>query len=351
MQPLKFRLVFLFIVLVLSRPNLLSEPDDSQALVTGEGFSLARSEVEKAAALKMKELDMEALRAPARIKKRRHEILSEVMEKMVSEKLLSMESEKRGITVEELTELEITTRNKPLTEGELDKLFDLNKNRLQGTKEEKLAQITAYLNTQRKNEAHREYTKKLARDYGVEYQLPPVRFNIATAGHPAFGPEDAQVTIIEFSDFECPHCSQAPSQLHRVYEEFDGKVRIVFRQYPLTLIHKKSWKAAEASLCAAEQGKFWGMHNLLFSGQDKLEVKDLKEKAVQLELDQASFNECLDSNKYSEAVNLDLIEGSKAGITGTPALFINGRPFEGRLTYENIRQMVLEELPQENTSE
>ena len=110
------------------------------------------------------------------------------------------------------------------------------------------------------------------------------------------------------------------------------------------MIHEKAWKAAEASLCAAEQGKFWEMHNLLFSGQDKLDNEGLKEKAGQLELDQDRFDQCLDSGKYSDAVDLDMIEGSKAGVSGTPAFFINGRPLEDRFSYESIRKIVLEEL-------
>lgn len=351
MRPRNFRLILLLSSLVFCCPDLLSGPDDSRTLVTGEGFTLERSEVEKGAAGKLKELHLEKLRAPARIEKRQHEILTETMEDLTSEKLLRMESEKRGITTERLTELEITPRVKPLTEEELDKLYTLNKGRIQGTKEEIFAQITAFVRKQRENEAHSEYSKKLAEEYGVEYRLPPVRFKVQVAGHPSFGPEDAFVTIVEFSDFECPHCAGAGAELYKLHEEFEGKIKIVFRQYPLWMIHEKAWKAAEASLCAAEQGKFWEMHNLLFSGQDRLDPEGLKEKAGQLGLEQGSFDKCLDSGKYSDAVDLDLIEGSRAGVSGTPAFFVNGRPLEGRFSYENIRKMVLEELTLDETAE
>jgi protein-disulfide isomerase len=351
MHSANIRLVILFVSLTSCCLWVSAGDKSSPTVAKGKGFSLQQEEVEKEAASKMKELELERLRAPARIKKQRHLILTETMRSMAASKLLSMEAGERGISVEELIELEITTKIKPLTEGEMDKLFELNKTRLKGSREEINNQITSYVMGQREKEARKIYTEELAIRYEVEYSMPPVRFNIATAGHPVFGPEDAPVTIIEFSDFECPHCSKAPAELHKIYDEFEGKIRIIFRQYPLTLIHKKSWKAAEAALCAGEQGKFWEMHNLLFSGQDKLEINDLKEKAAQLELDQKKFDTSLDSGRYSEAVNLDLIEGSKAGVSGTPALFINGRPFEGRLTYDNIRQMVLEELPRNNNSE
>ena len=348
--PVLVTLAFCCLILLSASDDSLTPGDESRVLVKAEGFTLKHSDVEKAAAGKMKELDLEALRAPARVETRRHAILSETMKELTFEKLLKMESEKMGITPAELTELKITPRIKPLTPEELDRYFELNKTRLQGTREEIIAQITSYVEGQRKKEAYREYAGELAEEYGVAYLLPPVRFEVPSAGHPFIGPEDAAVTIVEFSDFECPHCASAGPVLHRLYEEFEGKIRIVFRQYPLWMIHEKAWKAAEASLCAAEQGKFWEMHNLLFSGQDKLDNKGLKEKAGQLELDQDRFDQCLDSGKYSDAVDLDMIEGSKAGVSGTPAFFINGRPLEDRFSYESIRKIVLEELGPGNNS-
>ena len=342
--PVLVTMVFCCLILPAASGDSQAPADESQVLVKAEGFTLNRSDVEKAAAGKMKELDLEALRAPARVETRRHAILSETMEEITYNKLFNMESEKLGITPAELTELKITPRIKPLTPEELDRYFELNKNRLQGTREEIIAQITSYVEGQREKEAYREYSRELAEEYGVSYLLPPVRFDVPSTGHPSIGPEDAPVTVVEFSDFECPHCASAGAVLHQLYEEFEGKIRIVFRQYPLWMIHKKAWKAAEASLCAAEQGKFWEMHNLLFSGQDKLDNEGLKEKAKQLELDQDRFDQCLDSGKYSDAVDLDMIEGSKAGISGTPAFFINGRPLEDRFSYESIRKIVLEEL-------
>lgn len=294
----------------------------------------------------MKEVELEALRAPARIKMKRHEILTQAMLELTSEKLLRMESEKRGITEQELIDLKITPGVLPLTEEELNSLYELNKNRLNGTREEIISQITSFVSGQRARDARGEYTRELAEQYNVEYRLPPVRFNVPAAGHPSLGPEDAPVTIVEFSDFECPHCAVAGKELHRLYLEFEGKIRIVFRQYPLWMIHKKAWKAAEASLCAAEQGKFWEMHNLLFEGQDKLDNEGLKEKAAQLGLDLGLFNNSLDSGKFSDAVELDLVEGSKAGVSGTPAFFINGRPMEGRFSFESASKIVLEELGQ-----
>lgn len=344
MHSRKIRLIVFTFILITCRPSLLEAGEDSPAVARGEGLTIQQSEVEKAAESKLKELELDRLRVPARIKKQRHLILSETMKNLAAEKLLGLEAAARGISVDELIELEITPRIKPLTEEELDKLYEINKTRQQGTREEIIDRIHVYVLGQRKTEARKNYMEQLSVKYGVEYFMPPVRFDIATAGHPSFGPEDAVVTIVEFSDFECPHCSKAPAELHMVYQEFPDKVRIVFRQYPLWMIHPNSPKAAEASLCAAKQGKFWEMHNLLFSGQDSLDNEGLKEKASQLGLDREAFDACLDSGSCSAAVDLDLEEGSKAGISATPAIFVNGRPVETRITYDNLREIVMEEL-------
>ena len=116
------------------------------------------------------------------------------------------------------------------------------------------------------------------------------------------------------------------------------------RQFPLHSIHPEAQKAAEASLCADDQGKFWEMHDALFANQSALEVADLKSAAAKLELDTGAFDECLDSGKHAERVNADLQAGVAAGVTGTPAMFINGRFMSGAQSYETIAKVVDDEL-------
>lgn len=329
---------------LLASSFLVAETTDSGKLVTAEGFSFDLNQVEQEAASELKELQMEELRAPARIKMKRHEILQETMEEMAADRLLQLEAKKRGISVKQLEEIEIQHKIDHPSNDELERLYELNKNRLPGTREEKMNQINSFVIGQKRKEARSAYTRELAEKYNVRYLLPPVRFDIPTEGHPSLGPTDAPVTILEFSDFECPHCARSGEILHKIYLEFDGKVRIVFRQYPLWMIHPQSPKAAEAALCAYRQGKFWEMHNLLFAEQDSLDPEGLKKKASQLNLDRKAFDECLDSGACSNDVDRDLIDGSRAGVSGTPAFFVNGRPLEVKLSYESIRALVVEEL-------
>jgi len=119
---------------------------------------------------------------------------------------------------------------------------------------------------------------------------------------------------------------------------------VVFRHFPLEKIHSTSQKAAEASLCAGEQNQFWAMHDAMFADQGKLKVEDLKAKAAALKLDQAAFNACLDSGRQAGKVKKDQQMATMLGLTGTPALFINGRFMAGAPLYDQLAQVVNEEL-------
>ena len=153
----------------------------------------------------------------------------------------------------------------------------------------------------------------------VALQAPDVpRIEVEAKG-PSRGPDNAPVTIVEFSDFQCPYCGREVPVIERLMKEYDGKVRLVFRHYPLDF-HPFAQKAAEAGACAQDQGKFWEFHDSMFSKQSELSVPDLKQRAVDLKLDTAAFNQCLDSGRQAEAIQKDIQEGARAGVSGTPAI-------------------------------
>jgi protein-disulfide isomerase len=179
---------------------------------------------------------------------------------------------------------------------------------------------------------------------GAAIAQTPERTEIATAGFPARGPATAPVTIVEFSDFECPFCGRLFPTLKIVEKIYLDRVRIVYRQFPLRRIHPLAQKAAEASLCANEQGRFWEMHDSLFSDQEHLTIDALKARAAALKLDRTAFNACLDSGKQIPAIDKDIAEGTKAGVTGTPAMFINGRMVVGARPFAEIQAIIEEEL-------
>jgi len=174
--------------------------------------------------------------------------------------------------------------------------------------------------------------------------MEPARIAVATEGRPSMGAPDAPVTIVEFSDFECPYCATLVSTLKAIEKNYKDQVRIVYLQFPLSQIHPDAEKAAEASLCANEQNQFWQMHDALFAEQARLGVDELRRKAAKLSLDMAAFNTCLDGNKYASAVRADIAEGVKAGVKGTPAFFVNGRYYSGSQPYDEIQRVIEEEL-------
>lgn len=160
---------------------------------------------------------------------------------------------------------------------------------------------------------------------------------------PQKGPANAKVTIIEFSDFQCPFCARAQPTLEQIFQTYGSKVRLVYRDFPLSF-HQNAQKAAEAAECADEQGKFWEYHDILFANQNALDTESLKKYAAELKLDSQKFNSCLDSGKYGQEVKKDFSDGQSAGVQGTPAFFINGRLVSGAQPFENFKAIIDEEL-------
>jgi len=148
---------------------------------------------------------------------------------------------------------------------------------------------------------------------------------ISIGSSPFKGKIDATVTLVEFSDYQCPFCARNYQQVMPALEEEyvdTGKLKFVMRENPIPSIHRNAQNASLAALCADDQGKYWEMHNILFDNQRELDVENLKAFAVSIGLDAVSFNECLDSEKYAKRINDDIASGGKLGVRGTPGFFL-----------------------------
>jgi protein-disulfide isomerase len=168
----------------------------------------------------------------------------------------------------------------------------------------------------------------------------PAVTKVKVGDGPSLGKRDAPVTLVEFSDYQCPFCgrffSQTFAALKADYID-TGKVRYVFRDFPLDQIHPQARKAAEAAHCAGEQRKYWQMHDALFKNQRALQVDDLKGYAREVGLDAATFNRCLDSGKFATTVSQHVAAGSDVGVTGTPAFFVGKTSADGTIEAISIR--------------
>lgn len=175
--------------------------------------------------------------------------------------------------------------------------------------------------------------------------MPEYVANVSVDDDPSQGPSNAPVTIVEFSDFQCPFCAQAEAPLRQLMADYAGKVRLVYRDLPLETIHAQAFQASLAANCANEQGKFWEMHALLFANQSALDKSNLERYALQLGLDSPRFSTCLATAKYADEIRHDMTAAREYGVNSTPTFFVNGTRVVG---IEPLRATIDKTLAQVN---
>jgi predicted DsbA family dithiol-disulfide isomerase len=307
------------------------------------GQPITMAELETGAADQLQGVEAQLLQCERQAEQNRHQVLQSALEAEIRNRLVAAEAAEAGQTPQEYLAAELESKLAPVTDEDVQAFYAENQARIGNRPIEQVGpQIRQYLEQQNRAQAEQVFFDALAEKHEVAFLLEPPRTQVAAEG-PSHGPVDAPVTIVEFSDFECPFCSRVLPALEQVKANYGDKVRLVFRQFPLN-IHPNAQKAAEASLCAADQDKFWEMHDLMFAEQRQLSVADLKAKAQRLELDTAAFDQCLDSGRHAGQVQADLAAGVEAGVSGTPAMFINGIPVSGAVPYENLAELIDAEL-------
>jgi protein-disulfide isomerase len=258
----------------------------------------------------------------------------------INDALLSQEAQKRGITTDALLGAEVTSKVPAVTDAQAQAFFDQNKERLNGDFAQLKPQIVQYLQSQEALKTETAFAARLRQAASVQTFLTapePPRFDISTDDQPSKGNPNAPVTVVEFTDFQCPSCAQTHPVVERLAAEMGDRVRVVLRDFPLTM-HADAFKAAEAAEAAREQGKFWDFIAILYRNQSSLQVDKLKEYATALGLDRAKFDAALDGGKFKEKVQRDLIDGQRLGVNATPTLFVNGVRTER--TYEALKAAV-----------
>jgi protein-disulfide isomerase len=173
----------------------------------------------------------------------------------------------------------------------------------------------------------------------------PTRYDVSTDDDPFYGPADAPVTIIEFSDYQCPYCTQWQTQVWpQILKNYGDQIRLVYRDFPLASIHSQAAQAAFAADCANEQNAYWQYHDKLFQGKSGLGESAFKEYASELNLDMAAFDECLSSQRYKDEVQADFDYAAKLGVNSTPTFFVNGIAVIGAQPFEVFKQIIDKEL-------
>ena len=300
--------------------------------------------------LTLADVDQKAMQQPAndfgtmKLVLALYEARRNAIEELAGEKLIDIEAKTRGVASSALIDSEITTKIQTVTDADILAWYSANQSRVQGASIEQVrTPIRSLLIQQRTATAYQSYVDQLKAKTPVKISLEPPRQKMASSDSPAQGPANAPIELIEWSDFQCPFCFRAHPTVKQVLSTYGDKVRLVYRHYPLPN-HPNAKPAAEAAACANEQGKFWAFHDRLFEDQSKLGDSDLKASAAALGLDAGKFNACVDTHKYKARVEADMQAGNEAGVSGTPAFFINGRMLSGAQPFDEFKKVIDEEL-------
>lgn len=262
-------------------------------------------------------------------------------DRLVDDMLLLEEARRRQIGPEEIIRAEITDKVKSPTEQEVAKFYADNKARISGDLNSVRNQVASYLQEQSRQQLEKELSGRLRKNANVRWLLiepeQPIQ-NVSVDDDPTRGDVNAPVTVVEFTDFQCPACAAMHPVLDEVLKSYGNKVRFVVRDFPLTQ-HENAQKAAEAANAAHAQGKFFEYASLLFKNQKALDVVSLKKYATDLGLNRARFDAELDRGVYAAEVKKDLDDGEIYGVGSTPTVFINGIQLK-TLSADGLREAI-----------
>jgi len=297
--------------------------------------------------ISFEQVDAKAKQTPASLQvyQQMYEVRKAALEDLVAEQLLEQEAKKRGVSKEALLEQELTSKIAVVGDADVERFYNENRARMGGKSLDEMKDpIRQYLAAQNQAQARLAMVERLSATTKVEVVLDAPRVAIAVKeGEPTKGPAAAPVTVVEYSEFQCPFCSRVGPTVKQVMETYGDKVRLVFRDYPLPF-HDHARPASEAAQCAHSQGKFWEYHDKLFANQQALDTDNLKKYAAELGLDTAEFNRCFDEGRFKSVVDGNQAGGEALGVQGTPAFFINGRFLSGAVPLEAFQEIIDDEL-------
>jgi len=326
----------LFLLLGFGLPGNALAAGDTLAEV--DGIAITSEEVDKPLASQLSKLEEQI-----------YNLKRQKLDALINDRLLDKEAAKRKLTVPQLIDAEVTSKVSLVSEQEIEKFYQDNKAQIKTDDSELRNKIRAYLQNQKLAAKREEFLKSLRSQAKIVDNLKPpavARVAVSTEGAPVRGVANAPVTLVMFSDFECPFCKRTHPTINQLLERYAGKIKVVYRDLPLDSIHPQARRAAEAARCASAQGKFWQYYDVLFTESPKLGSEDLKRYAAQIGIDPKRFDDCLSAGTYKELVQKDADEAASLGINGTPAFFINGRPLTGAQPYEMFARLIDEELSQ-----
>lgn len=307
---------------------------ESEVLATVNGVDITETEVESKVPSQLRQAKIDLYNAE-----------KQATNAVIADMLLRQAAEKANQSPEEYLQAKVGAAPK-IPEEQIKQFYEQRKDRFQGKSLDDVRDlITGFLQQQATRQAQANLLAELQKGADIQWHISAPRTDVSTEGFPSRGPANAPVTIVEFSDYQCPFCGRARATVTQILHDYDGKVRYVFHDFPLSF-HENSEKAHEAAYCAGEQDKYWEFYDKLFKSQQALQVDKLKQYAKEMGLNTKKFDECLDSGKYKEKIQQSIAYGQSVGVSGTPAFFINGRMLSGAQPFAAFKEVIDDELAQ-----
>jgi protein-disulfide isomerase len=332
------------------KPAGTTEPAGDSAVATVKGSVISYAELQSQIHGKLDQQqeihDAQIQQLNVSFARARRTTVQEETGRLVDNRVLELEAAARKTTAESLLS---SIKTVPISDAQVEDFYNERAARIGQPLAKITPKIKEFLQTQASDKAKRAYLDSLRAKYNASITVEPLREQVGESG-PSRGLENARVTIVEFSDFQCPYCGQFEPELKRLVAAYPTQLRLIYRNMPIPSLHPEAQKAAEAAICADKQGKFWEMHDTLFSEQSALDVTALKEKAKRLGLDTAKFDVCLDTGEAVPALNADLSEAQRLGLEATPSTFINGRFVNGAVSYDDLNALIKDELKETSTT-
>ncbi|MGE0614193.1 MAG: DsbA family protein [Bacteriovoracia bacterium] len=277
------------------------------------------------------------------LKKREHKFLMDRLNDVMRDRLIGEEAKKANLPLDEYLKKNVYKGKTTVKKDEIIKFVEQrggDKSRLNPQIEQRIEEM---LRQQKEQDLMLEYLAKLTKKNPVEvfFKRYKVQVNVDAGESPTWGNKTAPVSIIAFSDFQCPYCSKAADTVDQIRKKYRGKVKIAFKHFPLSF-HKDAMPAAIASMCVNEQNsdKFWKFHDVTFKNQSALSPADLDKYAKESGADMGKFKACMDSKKYEGLVKKDMEYGDKLGVRSTPTFFVNGELISGAVPIEEFSQTI-----------
>jgi protein-disulfide isomerase len=303
----------------------------SVAVVNGQ--SIYETELAAAAAAQLRQLYNQE-----------YQVRKDALEGLVNQKVIQGEASRKGVPADKLLEQEVDAKLGEASDAEVKAYYFGQKDRLNRPFTEVEPQLRTALRQSRIQQARQDYLKGLRERAAAVILLRPPKVEVHADPGRLKGNPRAPITIVEFSDYQCPYCQGVETTLKGVLAKYEGQVSLGYRDFPLQQIHPQAQPAAEASRCAAEQGRFWEYHDLLLTNPAMLHQAGFVEHARKLQLDEKRFEACLTSGRFRSAVQSDYQDGLKAGVNGTPGFFVNGIFLNGNQPVSAFENVIEDEL-------